>query len=183
MKNQFKRALVGTLVATCLTGTIVRGEEPSETKTPTFWDRVLFRDTKTKTVETESTDKSKATENDEAMVLYHQASRRAREESDYFRRLDACDRLMEIAIQRNDMAMQRQVEELQSRVQDVYNKRTSFLTTNPSATDEASLSKSLAKESKSSWGFTGRFGREKPKDLESTATAENKKKSKKEDNE
>lgn len=183
MQNQFKRALVGTLLASCMTGGLVRAEEPSETKTPTFWDRVLFRDTKTKTVESETTDKSKATENDEAMVLYHQASRRAREESDYFRRLDACDRLMEIAIQRNDLAMQRQIEDLQARVQDVYNKRTSFLTTNPASTDEASLSKSLAKESKNNWGFNGKFGREKPKDLEPTATAENKKKSKKEDNE
>lgn len=183
MQNQIKRVLVGTLLASCLSGNLAWAEEPSDTKTPTFWDRILFRDTKTKTVESDSTDKSKATENDEAMVLYHQASRRAREESDYFRRIDACDRLMEIAIQRNDLAMQRQIEDLQARIQDVYNKRTSFLTTEPASTDESRLSKSLAKESGSGWGFNGKFGREKPKDLGPAATAENKKKSKKEDNE
>lgn len=185
MKSFLSRAFLGLIFASGVASGSALAEDIEETKAPTVWDRLLFRNNKAKVIDAEPTDKSKAAENDEAILLYQQASRRAREEVDYFRRLDACDRLMEIAIQRGDVAMQRQIDDLQGRIQDVYNKRTEFLSTNSTnkSADEARLSKALANENKNSWGFTGKFGREKPKALDANATALSKKKSKSEDNE
>ncbi len=185
MKTFLNKAFLGLLLASSVASGFALAEDSEESKSPTVWDRLLFRNTKTKVIDAEPTDKSKAAENDEAILLYQQASRRAREEVDYFRRLEACDRLMEIAIQRNDVAMQRQIDELQGRIQEVYNKRTEFLSTHSTnkSTDEARLAKSLASENKNGWGFTGKFGREKPKALDANATALSKKKSKTEDDE
>ncbi len=178
MKAFISRAFLGIFIASGLISGFSKAEDTEDNKTPTVWDRLLFRNTKAKVIEAEPTDKSKTAENDESILLYQQASRRAREEADYFRRLDACDRLMEIAIQRNDVAMQRQIDDLQTRIQEVYNKRTEFLSTNSvnKSNDEARLSKSLGGENKGGWGFTGRFGREKTKSLDANATALSRKK-------
>ncbi|NBR04229.1 MAG: hypothetical protein EBT92_00480 [Planctomycetes bacterium] len=50
-----------------------------------------------------------------------------REEKAYFRRLEACDRLMQIAITNNDNGMQEKIITLQEKIQAVYNRKTSNL--------------------------------------------------------
>ncbi len=50
-----------------------------------------------------------------------------REEKAYFRRLEACDKLMQIALTSNDLAMQEQILNLQEKVQGVYSRKTSNL--------------------------------------------------------
>lgn len=50
-----------------------------------------------------------------------------REEKAYFRRLEACDRLMQIAITKNDNPMQEKIITLQEKIQAVYNRKTSSL--------------------------------------------------------
>lgn len=48
-----------------------------------------------------------------------------REEKAYFRRLEACDRLMQVAITKNDNPMQEKILTLQEKIQAVYNRKTS----------------------------------------------------------
>ncbi len=50
-----------------------------------------------------------------------------REEKAYFRRLEACDRLMQVAITKNDNPMQEKIITLQEKIQAVYNRKTSNL--------------------------------------------------------
>lgn len=50
-----------------------------------------------------------------------------REEKAYFRRLEACDRLMQMAITKNDNPMQEKILTLQEKIQAVYNRKTSNL--------------------------------------------------------
>lgn len=50
-----------------------------------------------------------------------------REEKAYFRRLEACDRLMQIAIKNNDMDMQNKLLDLQDKIQVAYSRKTSSL--------------------------------------------------------
>ena len=50
-----------------------------------------------------------------------------REEKAYFRRLEACDRLMQVAITKNDSPMQEKIITLQEKIQAVYNRKTSNL--------------------------------------------------------
>ena len=52
------------------------------------------------------------------------AEARLREQKSYLRRLEVCDRLQEIAIETNDAALQRQVEQLSQQVFEVYKQRT-----------------------------------------------------------
>jgi hypothetical protein len=66
---------------------------------------------------------TKATATDEAMPE-HEADVRAREQKAYLRRLQVCDRLLEIALEAQDEALQKQVEELNRRAFEVYIKRT-----------------------------------------------------------
>lgn len=47
-----------------------------------------------------------------------------REEKAYFRRLEACDRLMQVAITKNDNPMQEKILTLQEKIQAVYNRKT-----------------------------------------------------------
>jgi len=49
---------------------------------------------------------------------------RAKEQNAYFRRIEVCDRLMQIALQTNDSALLRQVEDLEKQAFDLYQKRT-----------------------------------------------------------
>ena len=55
------------------------------------------------------------------------AASRQRERADYFRRIDVCDRLTEIAVQNNDTAMQTQIDQLRDRAWDLYQQRTANL--------------------------------------------------------
>lgn len=50
-----------------------------------------------------------------------------REEKAYFRRLEACDRLMQIAFKNNDMEMQNKILDLQDKIQVAYTRKTSNL--------------------------------------------------------
>jgi hypothetical protein len=66
------------------------------------------------------------------------AARREREFNAYLRRMDACDRLMDIAVATNNEEMQRQVEQLTERTWAVYQQNSG--TFGATATDRAQLS-------------------------------------------
>jgi len=181
--GKLRKIIGGACLGLVFLGQAVRADEPEATqKKPSFWSKWFGKDKNVKTVEADIQDKSKAAENDEAMVLYQQASKRAQEENEYFRRLESCDKLMEIAIQRNDLAMQRQIEELQGRIQEVYNRKTKFLSATGGSNDEVAISKSLAKSGKAPANDARArfFARDKAKEKVATADASASKKSSKE---
>ena len=63
-----------------------------------------------------------------------------REEQDYFRRLEVCDRLMDQAIRDGDQDLVRKLEQLQERIQQVYDSNTASLgIADPTALDLAIL--------------------------------------------
>ena len=63
-----------------------------------------------------------------------------REEQDYFRRLEVCDRLMDQAIRHGDQDLVRKLEQLQERIQQVYDSNTASLgIADPAALDLAIL--------------------------------------------
>ncbi|MFM8932716.1 MAG: hypothetical protein ACKOS8_12675 [Gemmataceae bacterium] len=64
---------------------------------------------------------------DRRAALQEQADLRLREEQDYFRRLEVCDRLMQEAIRNGDAEAQRRIEQQQDRIQEIYNSRTAFI--------------------------------------------------------
>lgn len=176
-----RRIAAATCFTLVLAGQSVWAEEPEVGKKPSVWSKWFGKDKNVKTEEGDTQDKSKAVENDEAILLYQQASKRAQEQAEYFRRLEVCDKLMEIAIQRNDVTMQRQVEELQSRIQEVYNRKTQFLTSTAGKNDEVVIEKALSKSAKSPTESRSRFfAKDKPKDLDTAASASAAKKSTKE---
>jgi len=176
-----RKAVAAAFLGLALAGQSFGGDEPEVTKKPNLWSKWFGKDPKVKTEEADPNDKSKSAEPDEAMLLYQQASKRAQEENEYFRRLEACDRLMEIAITRNDPAMQRQVEELQNRIQEVYNRRTKFLSVNGGKGDEETIEKALAKDGKGPSASRSRFfARDKAAAKDKDATASNTKKAPKE---
>jgi hypothetical protein len=77
------------------------------------------------------------------------AEQRALEEAEYRRRIDVCDRLMEIALRNSDKAMQDQVQTLSERAWEVYTQRTANLTSvHATNLDEALLEKNLYAEAK-----------------------------------
>jgi hypothetical protein len=62
-----------------------------------------------------------------APVVDEAAQQRNREEAAYLRRLAVCDKLKQIAYQTNDEKLQRQAEQLDERVWEVYSQRISHL--------------------------------------------------------
>lgn len=64
---------------------------------------------------------------DRKAALQEQADLRLREEQDYFRRLEVCDRLMQEAVRNGDAEAQRRIEQQQDRIQELYNNRTAFI--------------------------------------------------------
>ena len=62
-----------------------------------------------------------------ASIVDEAATKRSREEATLLRRLQACDKLREIAIQANDNDLLRRVEELEERAQTTYAQRTADL--------------------------------------------------------
>jgi len=64
---------------------------------------------------------------DRKAALQEQADLRLKEEQDYFRRLEVCDRLMQEAIRNGDAETQRRIEQQQDRIQEIYNSRTAFI--------------------------------------------------------
>ncbi len=72
------------------------------------------------------------------------AALRKRELAVYSRRMEVCDRLMEVAVQNNDDAMQARIEQLKDRAWEVYQQRTGALTASGSLSpDEAVLDHKL----------------------------------------
>lgn len=67
----------------------------------------------------------------------------AREEGAYHRRLEVCDRLMEIAVKNNDDAMQERIQQLMDRAFEVYQQRTAARAV-PAEADLAALTRSAA---------------------------------------
>lgn len=96
-----------------------------------------------------------------------------REEQDYFRRLEVCDRLMDQAIRDGDQDLVRKLEQLQERIQQVYDRNTASLgIADPAAMDLAilkdktSVSKTattqLLKDDSRSKGMQSASRKEKP---------------------
>jgi len=48
---------------------------------------------------------------------------RLKEQNAYFRRIEVCNKLMEIAMQTNDAAMQREIEQVETKAFEIYQKR------------------------------------------------------------
>lgn len=78
-------------------------------------------------------------------IVDEAATRRSREEANLLRRLLACDKLREIAIQTNDNDLLRRVDELEERVQTTYAQRTADLRggTGSFESDEKTIDKYL----------------------------------------
>jgi hypothetical protein len=68
---------------------------------------------------------------------------RSRETADYLRRLQVCDKLMQIAYETQDQELQRQVEQLNEQVWETYQLRSARATSRPRVTDEHILDKHL----------------------------------------
>ncbi len=79
------------------------------------------------------------------------AATRKRELAAYTRRMEVCDRLMEVAVEKNDEAMQARIEQLKDRAWELYQQRTgaASVAVSPSA-DEDVLDRKLGA------GATGR---------------------------
>jgi hypothetical protein len=72
------------------------------------------------------------------------AATRKRELAAYSRRMEVCDRLMEVAVQNNDEAMQTRIEQLKDRAWELYQQRTGGLAVSGSQSpDEAVLDRRL----------------------------------------
>jgi hypothetical protein len=80
-----------------------------------------------------------------APVVDEAAAERAREEAILMRRLAACDKLKEIAIQRNDKELLRRADEMDERARTAYAQRTAYLRDGESRfeSDEKILEKHL----------------------------------------
>lgn len=77
------------------------------------------------------------------------AEQRAIEEVEYRRRIEVCDRLMEIAVRNNDKVLQEQAQSLTDRAWEVYQQRTAGLTSvYATDLDETVLEKNLLQEAK-----------------------------------
>jgi hypothetical protein len=70
---------------------------------------------------------AKATPAKPSTVVDAAAAERAREQDTLLRRLDVCDRLMQIAVDMKDEDLQRQVEQLEERARMTYAQRTAYL--------------------------------------------------------
>ena len=64
---------------------------------------------------------------DRKAALQEQSDLRLREEQDYFRRLEVCDRLMQEALRNGDIETLRKIEQQQDKIQEIYNGRTAFI--------------------------------------------------------
>jgi hypothetical protein len=64
---------------------------------------------------------------DRKAALQEQSDLRLREEQDYFRRLEVCDRLMQEALRNGDIEALRKIEQQQDKIQEIYNGRTAFI--------------------------------------------------------
>jgi hypothetical protein len=71
------------------------------------------------------------------------ASLRGREMADYLRRLQVCDRLMQVAYDTHDEELQRQIEQLNERIWTTYQLRCERVPARPAMTDEEILDKHL----------------------------------------
>lgn len=76
------------------------------------------------------------------------AARRQREEEAWHRRDAVCLKLMEIALETNDLELQRQAEQLSERVRTIYLERTANLPTGTAALDKQVLERHLATEAR-----------------------------------
>lgn len=75
--------------------------------------------------------------------LASKAEERQKEQNAYFRRLEVCNKLMEVAIQNNDAAMLRQIEQLEAEAFEIYQKRTGLAVTRLRLDDEGADTKRL----------------------------------------
>ena len=126
MRKLGVRALAALFCA-ALTVSVAVADDTDDGKTPpankgSWWPGGWFG-SQTKPEEKKPT--AKAEPADEGPSLADRAAEaRLREQKAYLRRLEACDRLQEIAIETNDAALQRQVEQLTQQVFEVYKQRT-----------------------------------------------------------
>ena len=69
------------------------------------------------------------------------AARRAQEEANLLRRLAACNRLREVAVQTGDESLERTADELEKRADTVFNARTTALATDPAEANPRAATK------------------------------------------
>lgn len=75
----------------------------------------------------EALEKMEISSTERKAALQEQATLRLKEEEDYFRRLEVCDKLMVEAVRNGDTEAQRRIEQQQDRIQEIYNGRTAFI--------------------------------------------------------
>lgn len=90
-------------------------------------DSPLRKPAKGKDSDMEALEKLEISSTDRKAALQEQASLRLKEEEDYFRRLEVCDKLMLEAVRNGDAEAQRRIEQQQDRIQEIYNGRTAFI--------------------------------------------------------
>ena len=103
-------------------------------------------------------DKKSGTSATPPSVQDDSAGRRSRDQAAYLRRLDVCDRLMQVAVQTNDKELQQLAEHLSERVTATYLQKNARLpiASKTLASDESVLDKKLADSSaNSSAALTG----------------------------
>jgi hypothetical protein len=96
------------------------------------------------------------------------AAVRAQALANYLRRLEVCDRLRDIAVQKNDQELLDRVDQLETRSKDAYVQRTNRLAAGTESFDEQTLAKNLAPNGASRTPLTATAG----KTVNSQASAE-----------
>jgi hypothetical protein len=128
---------VGLGTATALAGEEDRSNDTKATTKPssTWWNPVTWfgpqekkpEEKKTAPKKEKQTAKKPAFATKAPTVVAEAAAERAREESVLLRRLQVCDKLMEIAVRTNDNDLLRRVEELDERARTAYAQHTAHL--------------------------------------------------------
>jgi len=147
MRRWLALAAVGGL---CLATQGIRGEDAAPAKKgvwfPTFSSKVKKEEsTKSKAKDVEAVEEIDRAMADRAAKRKKIAGQVDREEQDYFRRLEVVDRLMDQAIRDGDQDTVRKLEQLQERIQQVYDRNTAALgVSDPNSMDLAILKEKTA---------------------------------------
>jgi hypothetical protein len=173
-----RRLVVLTIAGGLIAGSFLQADDtvPAKKGTwfPTFKAAAKAEDSqKSKAKDTEALDELEVANAERAARRKKIAGQIDREEQDYFRRLEVCDRLMDQAIREGDQDLVRKLEQMQERIQQVYDRNTASLGIADPASldlailkDKTSISKTttaqLLKDEKSKKGSQSASRKEKP---------------------
>jgi hypothetical protein len=124
MRKLAMRGLLAALLGAGLAVAVRAAEGDEPAAAPSLWDGLFGGGKKQPAVKKQEPEAERPPEPSPAERA--EAVRR-HEYKEYFRRIQVCDRLMEIATLRNDLEMQRRVEELTEKVGQLYEQRTAGL--------------------------------------------------------